>query len=1101
MPTTTSLFQKYPDYYNSIEECDNFNKNYDKEQSNLRYKNFKQIHFTAGDEEQFEQYRYSNNGIFKEINIPKNNIYINEKLFNEWEKFKNIETISVLNTFRYLFYKFKKGIFVKIENNELKVFLPFSNVNFINEWSDNIKIDPKYKDLQEYFMHISELEERPFNKKSINKFTNSWYSNNCLIRYEFPINEGDTNVSSIKNMLDELCNSRSIPDIEFFINRRDYPLISKYGFEPYYHLWNSETKSLVSHNYSKYSPILSMSSNNNFADILMPTYEDWIRVQNKENKWFPKSRQIYEDDNVFNIDWNKKKPIAVFRGSSTGEGVDIDNNQRLKIAYLSSLNQIDADDNQPYLDAGITRWNFRPKKLIDSPYLKNIEPSNFSFGLVNKLTPYEQSSYKYIIHVDGHVSAFRLSYELCMNSVILIVNSKWECWFSKFLKPYIHYVPVKSDLSDLIDQIKWCKKNDDKCQLIIKNAKEFYNKFLKKDGILDYFQKLLIDIKKNIGNYYYNEINFFDIQRTYEIEYLKNRKLKYPYTKKKISQINIFPKYDRCYGLLKGIEYVINMINTKSIFYKEATKMENIFTNKLGIIDKYKLGDFNFIVKNTNNIVKIKEHIHEAFIGINIINNIVKDIPNFAYIFGLYQENGEINIISEYISEYTLQSYIMSEIFNFKDFINIFLQICLALEFVQDKYNFVHYDLTPWNIMLKFLNEPVKIDYIIKNQVISINTKIIPIIIDYGKSYASINNIHYGYVKQCKFDKSFDILSLFITSIYQITKSQNLNKNEFENLLIFANFISNTNYCKIKFKNSKDIKIFFYSAKKYCNLLHENKFELENYEPLDIINYIFTKLTYNIKLEYSNFYNSLMNKGEPTQVFHFTFENNVLKQFDTFLITFYNIKNISFNNLDHILVIYLIQNLNIRLKSLYKQFLEFVKKENIKQLNKGIYIYKYSMDRLIEIYKNINILNIQNKCLFETDEIKIFHNISYDDNIFLYPENVIDICKNINKFENKYDFDFIKNLLELKNIINNILLYNDSNNDFTLLKKYKNYYKMIYHNLLKIDNKNLLNIITNMNTIKKIAPIIYKKNLENKNEIELNQPYYQQLKQLINILN
>ena len=50
-----------------------------------------------------------------------------------WAKYKDVDAIAVINTFRYIFYKFKKGIFVKIVNNKLAVFLPFSNVCYKNE--------------------------------------------------------------------------------------------------------------------------------------------------------------------------------------------------------------------------------------------------------------------------------------------------------------------------------------------------------------------------------------------------------------------------------------------------------------------------------------------------------------------------------------------------------------------------------------------------------------------------------------------------------------------------------------------------------------------------------------------------------------------------------------------------------------------------------------------------------------------------------------------------------------------------------------------------------------------------------------------------------
>ncbi len=42
---------------------------------------------------------------------------------------------------------------------------------------------------------------------------------------------------------------------------------------------------------------------------------------------------------------------------------------------------------------------------------------------VSPLTPEEQSKYKYIINIDGHVSAFRLSLEMSMGCCILLVKS------------------------------------------------------------------------------------------------------------------------------------------------------------------------------------------------------------------------------------------------------------------------------------------------------------------------------------------------------------------------------------------------------------------------------------------------------------------------------------------------------------------------------------------------------------------------------------------------------------------------------------------------------------------------------------------------------
>jgi hypothetical protein len=42
----------------------------------------------------------------------------------------------------------------------------------------------------------------------------------------------------------------------------------------------------------------------------------------------------------------------------------------------------------------------------------------------------------------------------------------------------VHYVPVKDDLSDLIEQIEWLRHNDDKAIEIKKNGQAFLRKHM-----------------------------------------------------------------------------------------------------------------------------------------------------------------------------------------------------------------------------------------------------------------------------------------------------------------------------------------------------------------------------------------------------------------------------------------------------------------------------------------------------------------------------------------------------------------------------------------------------------------------------------------------
>jgi hypothetical protein len=74
-----------------------------------------------------------------------------------------------------------------------------------------------------------------------------------------------------------------------------------------------------------------------------------------------------------------------------------------------------------------------------------------------------------------------------------------ESWLMEgLLEPYVHYIPLKEDFSDLEDIIKWCKNNDGKCKEISENGKKWMEQFKNKD-----YELLL---HKYIVNWYKNNI-------------------------------------------------------------------------------------------------------------------------------------------------------------------------------------------------------------------------------------------------------------------------------------------------------------------------------------------------------------------------------------------------------------------------------------------------------------------------------------------------------------------------------------------------------------------------------------------------------------------
>jgi hypothetical protein len=86
--------------------------------------------------------------------------------------------------------------------------------------------------------------------------------------------------------------------------------------------------------------------------------------------------------------------------------------------------------------------------------------------------------YKYLLSIEGNDVATNLKWAMASNSVVLMPKPCVESWFAEsLLKPYVHYVPIKDDFSDLYTQKQWCDKNPDKCKTIIRQANAFVRPF------------------------------------------------------------------------------------------------------------------------------------------------------------------------------------------------------------------------------------------------------------------------------------------------------------------------------------------------------------------------------------------------------------------------------------------------------------------------------------------------------------------------------------------------------------------------------------------------------------------------------------------------
>lgn len=73
--------------------------------------------------------------------------------------------------------------------------------------------------------------------------------------------------------------------------------------------------------------------------------------------------------------------------------------------------------------------------------------------------------HKFALHLDGETAPFLvLPMQLLAGLVVLKPDTPNHQWFYDGLQPYVHFVPVKSDLSDLTTKIEWLRHNPDQAK-------------------------------------------------------------------------------------------------------------------------------------------------------------------------------------------------------------------------------------------------------------------------------------------------------------------------------------------------------------------------------------------------------------------------------------------------------------------------------------------------------------------------------------------------------------------------------------------------------------------------------------------------------------
>ncbi|KAG8431545.1 hypothetical protein GDO86_018333 [Hymenochirus boettgeri] len=79
---------------------------------------------------------------------------------------------------------------------------------------------------------------------------------------------------------------------------------------------------------------------------------------------------------------------------------------------------------------------------------------------------------------------------LC-GSLVFHVGEDWQEFFYHRLEPWVHYVPVSQDLSDLRELLQFAEENDEEMKKIAERGQQFITQFLRMEDVSQYWKSLL----------------------------------------------------------------------------------------------------------------------------------------------------------------------------------------------------------------------------------------------------------------------------------------------------------------------------------------------------------------------------------------------------------------------------------------------------------------------------------------------------------------------------------------------------------------------------------------------------------------------------------
>ncbi|PRP76387.1 capsule-associated protein CAP1 [Planoprotostelium fungivorum] len=203
-------------------------------------------------------------------------------------------------------------------------------------------------------------------------------------------------------------------------------------------------------------PIFSGCSMSGYNDILIPSPHFHYELRSEEAM----SKKV---------GWEEKKPLMIWRGSSTGAHSKVGDWRGVQRGRLvCRLNRRDNSNETVLVDTfeGVRAVNISAKvldKLADVAVTQIWHADGTAFNDMKNTPCFRMTDgipfdtlpeYRYLLDTDGNSFSSRFQQLLRMNSTVIKAQMAYE-WYTSSIVPWYHYVPMNIRYSDTYDLVTW----------------------------------------------------------------------------------------------------------------------------------------------------------------------------------------------------------------------------------------------------------------------------------------------------------------------------------------------------------------------------------------------------------------------------------------------------------------------------------------------------------------------------------------------------------------------------------------------------------------------------------------------------------------------